>query len=56
MRGWVKGDMDQEEEVTVTTLMRRTRSRMVRWFRLRQIMTPPKTSYRWYEPDNNGIA
>jgi len=27
---------------------------MVRWFR--QIMTPPKTSYRWWEPDNNGIA
>jgi len=50
MRGVGEGDVDQEEEVTMTTLMQKTRSRMVRWFR--QITRPPKVPYRWYDPDN----
>ena len=49
--GCGEGDMDQKE-VTMTTLMQRTRSRMVRWFR--QITRPPKVPYRWYDPDNCG--
>jgi len=52
MRGVGEGDVDQEEEVTMTTLMQRTRSRIVRWFR--QITRPPKVPYRWYDPDNCG--
>jgi hypothetical protein len=47
-----EGDVDQKE-VTMTTLMQRTRSRMVRWFR--QITRPHKAPYRWYEPDNSGV-
>ena len=48
-----EGDVDQKE-VTMTTLMQRTRSRMVRWFR--QITRPHKAPYRWYEPDNIGVC
>ena len=40
------------EEVAMTTLVQRTRSRMVRWFR--QITRPRKVPYRWYDPDNRG--
>ena len=49
-----EGDVDQKEEITMTTLMQRTRSRMVRWFR--QLTKPPKVAYRWYDPDNSGLV
>jgi hypothetical protein len=47
-----EGDVDQKE-VTMTTLMQRTRSSMVRWFR--QITRPHKAPYRRYDPDNSGV-